>query len=250
MWTWWRNATLIVALALGVQSAVAQTDATPSEGVPSDDPGALAPADVIDLEPITLQPGLDARQAKLRAHEARLRLWESDLTRRAKGERYFRDLEGYVTPDQLSRAFLLGMLLSCGLTLVVIRVLARMGVWRVDNARSRQELKRLETRVLTGLREFDGLLTRLYDRLQRDIVKGDAKAEATSTAPGRASNPTLPLEFAVAAATAGSDGGSTSSARSRVVSLAREGLEREEIGRQLDLGPAEVDLILRLEASR
>lgn len=180
---------------------------------------------------------LEERRRELDAHEARLSIWEKDLARRAGDEAYFTDLEGYVTPAALGRSFLLGVVVSVVLTLLALRVLERRGLWRAaEPSRAAGELRELEARVLTGLREFDGLLSRVYERLQ---------SSATGTP---SASPVL--DRSPAAVTPSGRPPRAPRIRDEVASLSRDGASREEIGRRLGLGHAEVDFILRTEASR
>lgn len=212
----------------------------------ADDAATATPREADWSEPeIT---GFAERQRTLDAHEARLALWEQDLTRRATDDAYFQDLEGYVTPSALARAFVLGSLVSVVATLLVLNLLERRGLWRtVRPSRSTNELNELEARVLTGLREFDGLLSRVYERLQAEATGASARGARRAGRDGVSNDPVA--DQAMPATPSGRPP-SASSIRQQVASLARGGVARDEIGRRLGIGHAEVDFILRAEASR
>jgi hypothetical protein len=194
---------------------------------------------------------LDERRRALEAHEARLAIWEKDLTRRSTDDAYFTDLEGYVTPTALARSFVLGALVSVGLTLLVLRTLERRGLWRRSApARSSRELAELETRVLTGLREFDALLSRVYERLQTDAVGSTPAARPTPPVSSTSFDVSLDAATHARGQTPSGRPARAGSVREQVTALARGGVAPEEIGRRLGLGHAEIDFILRTEASR
>jgi hypothetical protein len=143
------------------------------------DPAALAPAQVdpaevdpatarseeADVPPVVDVVGFDRRVDALDAREQRMSLWESELARRAQGETYFADLEGYVTPRELLSTLVLAILGGAVLSLVGMRLLERAGLWRSAARQTHRDLEALERRVLTGLRELDQLLARLTDRV-------------------------------------------------------------------------------------
>jgi hypothetical protein len=209
-----------------------------------------APEDAVEVLTAPAMASLEERRRTLAAHEARLAIWEKDLARLAADESYFTDLEGYVTPSALARSFVLGAFVSVGLTLLVLRTLERRGLWRTGaSSRASRELAELEARVLTGLREFDGLLSRVYERLQSEatgVSRGlesrseRAAVEVSSSEPAPRRRVETPSGRPPRA----------SSVRDEVAALTRGGVAREEIGRRLGLGHAEIDFILRTEASR
>ncbi len=226
MWTWSCSALLIALVCVAAPPAVAQEGAVAVDAAVGPDPAVELAIGDLDLQ---------AREAALRTHEARLGLWEEDLTRRARGESDFSDLEGYVTPGDLARAVLFTAVLSVGLAFGTLVFLERRGL--LKGRSSAGELRRLEDRVLGGLREFDTLITRLYDRMLSDLARA---------APGGAGSGDDRDE---APAEGGSGGRRDGGARHRVLSLAHAGVPVEEIARRCAIGRAEVDFILHMEAS-
>jgi hypothetical protein len=259
MSTSWRSAIPAAIAAVAMASLPAGSAAEPAPGTPADTAGAAALHRAYEE--------LARRDSELGEQTARLKIWESDLTRRARGEAYFSDLQGYVTSGELTRAVILAAVLSILFAMLAIRGLNRFGLLDPGLARARAELRRLETQVLTGLREFDGLLSRVYDRLQDDVggaggrpdgqrtewtaddgrsgapaPTGGADVRSDTGDPGTAPAGRRPIKLRPAASPPAANGRSP---RRRVLHLAESGMSREEIGRAVDLGPAEVDFILR-----
>jgi hypothetical protein len=262
MSTSWRSAIPAAIAAVAIANLPVSSAAEPVPGAPADTAGAAALHRAYEE--------LARRDSEVEEQTARLKIWESDLTRRARGEAYFSDLEGYVTSGELTRAVILAAVLSLLLTILAIRGLNRFGLLGPGLARAQAELRRLETQVLTGLREFDGLLSRVYDRLQDDIAGADGRpdgqrndptsddgradslapagrGEAATRGPERAPGRRRSIELRPASGPTDANG---QSPRRRVLHLAERGMSRDEIGRAVDLGPAEVDFILRTAARR
>ncbi len=251
MSTWSRRAFLTVVLFVALFGAAAEADVSdpqPEEALPT---GQL----------LLQQQDIVKREAELKAREDRMGIWEEDLTRRARGEQYFSDLEGYVTTGELVRAVLFTAVLSAALAVGVLLVAVRRGLVH-GRSQTADELRHLEDRVRTGLREFDGLLTRLYDRILTDVSnsecasdgernrgsesRGDAKVSAKSETKSDAK----PRDPKIEPRAAGTNGHGTGGMRQSVLTLARDGIEAHEIGRRLQLGPGEVNFILRMETGR
>lgn len=195
MSTWWsepriRLGALALVLGLVIASAASAQDgpAEPGASAPVDamtDAGAAVPG----VPPLVDVAGVDRRARSLDAREQRMSLWEAELARRADGEAYFADLEGYVTPRELLASLVLAILGGAGLALVGGRLLPQVAFGRPRAGQSQRELEALERRVLTGLRELDQLLGRLTDRVltQPPAAEGPAPAVALDGAhPGEA----------------------------------------------------------------
>jgi len=255
MSTSWRSAPLaLVLVAVAFVTPIAADTTTPEADVPGE--GSTVTFD----HPILGGRALSEERAALRAHQSRLDVWESDLTRRAAGEGYFADLDGYVTPSELASSIVLSSLIGAALALGLLRLLDRYGHWRSGARRQRQELEQLERRVLTGLREFDELLNRLYDRadersgtatsgLMKDrLGVATAGGVGTPDAPSPKPSPTVSTPPPPRAAEPGR--APAEHRRRLVLDLARQGVERDEIGRRAELGPAEVSFILRMAGAR
>jgi len=183
MSTWWsdpRPGLAALVLALGL---LATTPCRGQDAAPTTSPAAAlagAEAAVPGVPALVDAPGLDRRQRSLDAREQRMSLWEAELARRAEGEAYFADLEGYVTPRELLASLVLAILGGAGLALLGGRLLPRIALGRPRAGQSQRELEALERRVLTGLRELDQLLGRLTDRVltQPPAAEGPAPAAA------------------------------------------------------------------------
>jgi hypothetical protein len=183
------------------------------------------------------------------AHEARLRLYENELLRLA--QEGARAPSPSFEPSQLVGAIAISSMLTTLLTLLTLRALESLGLWRGRSARARKDLEALEKRVMTGLREFDALLTQLMgqakDELRREPTQdaspfslADDRLGMDTAKPVRRPSSVAPRAAASPAATR----------RKEIVALARQGLGVEEIGRRVRLGPGEVKLILKLAGTR
>lgn len=197
---------------------------------------------------------LDRRAADVAAHEQRLTLWEHQLTRRAEGEGAHLDVT--VTSRELLRAILTTSFVSVLMTLILLRMLERQGVWRPGRTRARTELRGLESRLMGGLREVDQVLTRVVDRFYKDVtgrkaVDGHGEVAARRRAAGRSGYAADRPAPAPGEGIPGSlDVPEGASLRQRVLGLARQGRSLEDISQALGLGPAEIAFILRTAVGR
>ena len=220
---------LLVAVMIG--SAVAE-EATPGSPEPAPTTGAMSsPA---------------SRDA---AHEARLRLYEDELRRLTMAEA--QASKASLDPSAFMVAIAVSSMLTTLLTLLTLRVLESLGLWRRRSERTRKELDALEKRVMTGLREFDGLLTQLMSQAKQEVESAppedDLHISLADERLGMESRTPVRRPSAIARKPSSSP---AAARRKEIMALARQGVAVEEIGRRMRLGPGEVKLILKLAGTR